>query len=425
MSDPSENFFDMSIASNIVRKIVPLSLRRKLWTIRNIPKGYADQWKSRRLAKKKLPKLHKLAKRKKSSFIGRSIAIVGAFSAPRTGMGRGAELLARCLEAKSIKVTRVNVPTNLASVETTAITIQQCNSVDDISDVIFVINPPLLTTVIETFDTDWLLKRRVIAHWVWELNRLGPDWTKPASYCDEIWAASEFVADAIRSSLPPSFPKPKVVPYPVDIDPFPHPNPTERAAVRLRLGITAEMFVIGYSFTVSSNLPRKNPAGALKAFQLAFGDSKNLRLIIRALDISENEIGWSDFRVAVGGDPRVILIENSNDLSINDFYGAIDLYVSPSRSEGYGLNLVEAIQSGVPVLAIGWSLSSDITRRKNVTPVGFHLVPVQDPQGNYTDIVGASWAEPDIVDFAEKMKIYKSRFDANSGSHRNATGAKS
>jgi glycosyltransferase involved in cell wall biosynthesis len=185
------------------------------------------------------------------------------------------------------------------------------------------------------------------------------------------------------------------------------------------------MFVIGYSFTVSSNLPRKNPAGALKAFQLAFGDSKNLRLIIRALDISENEIGWSDFRVAVGGDPRVILIENSNDLSINDFYGAIDLYVSPSRSEGYGLNLVEAIQSGVPVLAIGWSLSSDITRRKNVTPVGFHLVPVQDPQGNYTDIVGASWAEPDIVDFAEKMKIYKSRFDANSGSHRNATGAKS
>ena len=367
--------------------------------MRTFPKKLANDWKLRRLAKKK-----------KSPFVGRSVSIVGVFGT-RSGLGRGAELLARGFEAKGTKVTRVDVPTSLAPVNHTAITIEQCHSIDDISDVIFVINPPLLTSVIEMFGTNWLLKRQMIAHWVWELDRIGPDWSKPALCCDEIWAASDFVADAVHSSLP-SLPKPKVVPYPVDIDPLTRPTQTERRAVRLRLGIPVDTFVMGYSFAVSSNLPRKNPAGALKAFQVAFDDRNDVRLIIRAMDTFANKSGWSNFRTVATGDPRVILIESSDDLSIKDFYCAIDLYVSPSRSEGYGLNIVEAVQSGVPVLAVGWSLSNDITSRENIMLVGSHPVPVYDPQGNYTDIVGASWAEPDIADFAEKMKLYKTRFDS-------------
>jgi hypothetical protein len=48
-------------------------------------------------------------------------------------------------------------------VDHTAITIEECQSIADSSDVIFVVNPPLLTTVMGEFETDWLLQRQVIA----------------------------------------------------------------------------------------------------------------------------------------------------------------------------------------------------------------------------------------------------------------------
>ena len=50
----------------------------------------------------------------------------------------------------------------------------------------------------------------------------------------------------------------------------------------------------------------------------------------------------------------------NNRLPINDFYAAIDIYLSTSRAEGYGLNLVEAAQAGIPVVTTGWRLAPEI-----------------------------------------------------------------
>ncbi len=95
-----------------------------------------------------------------------------------------------------------------------------------------------------------------------------------------------------------------------------------------------------------------------------------------------------------------------------EFYAAIDTYVAPTRSEGYGLNLVEASQIGLPVIATRWSLSSDILSRPNIFTVDYNLVPVDDPQRHYQFVSGAVWAEPKVEQLAAYLRDMRRRFDS-------------
>jgi glycosyltransferase involved in cell wall biosynthesis len=55
------------------------------------------------------------------------------------------------------------------------------------------------------------------------------------------------------------------------------------------------------------------------------------------------------------------------------FHAAIDVFVSPSRSESFGLAMLEAIASGVPVVA------TETDGAKQLLGINGHLVPIEDP----------------------------------------------
>jgi glycosyltransferase involved in cell wall biosynthesis len=97
-------------------------------------------------------------------------------------------------------------------------------------------------------------------------------------------------------------------------------------------------------------------------------------------------------------------------LTLADFYAALDVYLALFRSEGYGLNLMEAAQTGLPVLATRWGLAPELLALSEMTTVGYNLIPVVDPEGKYDGIAGAEWAEPDIEDAAHQLdNLMKSR----------------
>jgi glycosyltransferase involved in cell wall biosynthesis len=302
-------------------------------------------------------------------------------------------------------VTRVDIPwRGLESIGNTATSAVECEKRgSSISDLIVVASPPVFFQALSMFSLEWLRQRTIVAHWVWELDVVDRDWNDAVKICDEVWASSEFVAQTLKPLCEARSVLLKVVPYPVDIDPFQPPGKEQKLNARRKFDIPEGAFVVGYSFAASSNLPRKNPMGAVAAFQKAFPTDQNVILIIRALDGHVYRQGMMELERAAARDPRIIVVEHSSDLPIADFYAAIDLYVSPARSEGYGLNIVEATQAGRPVVAVEWSLSPDVLGRPGVVSAGYKLVPVTEGQGDYARVKGARWADPYIDDMARKI----------------------
>jgi glycosyltransferase involved in cell wall biosynthesis len=77
---------------------------------------------------------------------------------------------------------------------------------------------------------------------------------------------------------------------------------------------------------------------------------------------------------------------------------ACDVFVSLHRSEGFGLNVAEAMLLGKPVVVTGWSGNLDFTTARNSCLVDFKLVPLTQDYGPYQK--GNRWAEPDIDEAA-------------------------
>lgn len=350
--------------------------------------------------------------RPRRAFSGKHVVVAGLFRSP-TGIGRAAELVSRSLEERGSVISRVDLTTALGMeiVETVGdfVRPEHCLKIDA-TDIVLVLNPDHCF-VLSRFDRRWLLDRCVIGHWIWELETIPRFWKRGAESFDEIWAPTEFVRDSLQAGLGLSFSGPlRVLPYAVTSDPMRTPPPQRREEARRRLQIAPTTQVVGYSFSSLSNYCRKNPEAAVDAFKIAFGpDDASAILLLRCHDLAKTPAERKRLLGRIGNDRRIRVFEHANPLSLADFYAAIDVYLSPSRAEGYGLNLVEATQIGVPVITSDWRLAPDIAALPLIHRVGYDLVPVVDEQGRYADIPGARWGEPRIAELAAELRRLTSR----------------
>jgi len=339
------------------------------------------------------------------AYRGERVAVAGLFQTT-SGLGRGAHLLALDLEAQGAQALRVDLTAALglpiALPRTDTATPAEARRFDA-TDLVVVQNPPSFRKALWAFDPAWLAGRCLVAHWAWELDRLPGFWRRSADVCDEIWASSAFVAEAARASLP-SFDRPiRAVPYPARREPFPPVSPEARRSARAALGLPEEAFVAGYSFAAESGYYRKNPEAAVTAFRAAFPDGP-ARLLLRCHDLDRFPRERARLAQAIAGDPRISLFDGQTRLRLEPFYAALDVYLAPTRGEGYGLNLMEAAQAGVPVVATGYGLSADILETPGVTAVGYDLAPVDDPQRLYRPARGQLWAEPRQADLVAALR---------------------
>jgi glycosyltransferase involved in cell wall biosynthesis len=344
------------------------------------------------------------------SFNGRHVAVAGLFGAG-SGLARAAELAALTLEDRGSKVTRVDLTQSLGLVvrqqDAKWIISTKCTDVD-ITDVVIVMNPDHPSLLV--FDRKWLLGRTIVGHWIWELDVLPPFWKLASDSYDEIWAGTNLNLDTIKTNLP-NFQRPlRLLPYAIHKDPLPKIDPAHRENVRTREGIASSTFVIGYSFSVDSNYYRKNPEDAVRSFVQAFSGERDVVLILRSHDLDNAPLERRTLEKVIAGDRRIRIYDGKNRLSIHDFYHAIDLYFSSSRAEGYGLNLVEAAQAGLPVITSGWRIAPEILALPGVHPVGYDLEAVRDLQGHYAGIRNAVWSRPKIDEFSFVLKAMRDRF---------------
>lgn len=234
-----------------------------------------------------------------------------------------------------------------------------------------------------------------IGYWFWELEKIPTQWADAISKVDEIWTATQFIAEAIRRVTD----KPVIkVPTPIAFD-------VKGRYSRGHFNLPEKVFLFLFSFDFHSFAERKNPHGLIRAFRRAFPASRrDVGLVIKSINGGKKPGAIEALTDVAGDDPRILLRDAF--LSRDEVFGlqsVVDAYVSLHRAEGLGLGLAESMYQGKPVIGTGYSGNLEFMNQTNSALVDYSLVPIRKGEYLYDD-PGFFWAEPDEEHAAHLMR---------------------
>ncbi|KAJ4462193.1 putative glycosyltransferase [Paratrimastix pyriformis] len=252
--------------------------------------------------------------------------------------------------------------------------------------------------------------RYVIGRSMLEVDSLPPEWVARSEEVDEIWAPTTFVERLfLQAGVPPE--KVHLVPEPIDtalfdpavtkVEPLP-PCPVTPLALPIP-GRTADTFVFlsvfkwetrkGWDLLVRAFVeefgPHEDVALVMHTYLYGDADPRNRgkaeRLLLRYLrdeglvkedDTPEAAIARDFPHAPLGPDPtdpgasllglpsvampRIVIHTDEVPVAqMPALYKAANAFVLPTRGEGFGLPIVEAMAMGLPAIVTAWSGPTD------------------------------------------------------------------
>jgi glycosyltransferase involved in cell wall biosynthesis len=255
-------------------------------------------------------------------------------------------------------------------------------------------NADTLPTIMEQGGESLFRDRYNIAVWYWELPTLRPEWHVWMKHFHEFWAPTPFIADTLRR-----YTDKRVTLLP--------PYLTYLQHLRRNTASHSLPRSFVYCFDTNSVLERKNPGALLEAFQRACpinGPHKDVTLTLKITypDHSVPEI--QQLYKACHSDHRVRVIDRLlSDAELFELIGTATAYVSPHRSEGLGLTVVEAMAAGVPVITLPVGGPSCFISPDTALPVDYRLVELAKDHFPYPQ--GFVWADPDLDSLTENLRL--------------------
>lgn len=276
---------------------------------------------------------------------------------------------------------------------------QQHNSEREISDsvrfenAVVCVNADQVARVSRTLDITSLRGRKA-GVWFWELDSFPDEHLRELAYLTEVWVTSSFTYDALQPAAD----------RPVRLVRLPIVPPAERTRfTRASLGMPDDKFVFLTNFDFLSVLQRKNPIGTIHAYRNAFGPDDGAVLIVKSINGDLRAVDSERMR-REAADRADIVFEDSyvSSSGMKAMIELADCYVSLHRSEGYGLNMADAMARETPVIATAYSGNLEF-----MTPTTAELIPFQ-----YTEVGNAAapydsrarWAEPDLDSASDAMR---------------------
>lgn len=231
-------------------------------------------------------------------------------------------------------------------------------------------------------------QRRNIALPLWELDTVSERRVKSLRGFETLWAPSNFVKESLE----------RATQRPVAL--LRHPLHVPASTILERE--PANPLKILFFFDFDSFSTRKNPEGAVKAFQLAFARNEDVLLTIKTRGFAD--VGRRPWLLQQASlDSRIRIIDETLPYEeIRNLLEQHDVFLSLHRSEGFGLGCAEALALGKIVVSTDYGGTRDFISEATGFPVSYQTVPVRE--GEYIDAKGASWAEPSIEHAAERLR---------------------
>lgn len=167
---------------------------------------------------------------------------------------------------------------------------------------------------------------------------------------------------------------------------------------------------------------RKNLFGTLKWLCEAFSSDPDVGIILKTNSgrgtsgdraVTEKAVKDLLSQVRKGPYPAVHLLHgNLTTEEMARLYRRDDVkaFVSLTRGEGFGLPLLEAAASDIPVIATNWSGHLDFLNRGRFLPVNYTLKQIPSTRADGKIFIqGTHWAEPIESDFKKKVAKFRKK----------------
>jgi len=243
---------------------------------------------------------------------------------------------------------------------------------------------------VEEFATE----HRVAGLLYWELEHIPQKWQHGLSKLQPIFAGSSFVQQALFAAGIADAP---IIP----VVPFDRPNKrTPRSS--------DQPFTFFANFDLLSSVVRKNPFAVVQAFMNAFGKRSDVRLIVKSWESQRAQLERTPLLQITKDFPSIQFVHDDlDDEGMRTLIDSCDAYVSLHRSEGLGLGMLEAMCSGLPVIATAYSGNTDFLDATCGIPIPYSLIDVAAPDQPYqVEFLGATarWADPDLAAASGAMR---------------------
>ena len=154
---------------------------------------------------------------------------------------------------------------------------------------------------------------------------------------------------------------------------------------------------------VSSCFPRKGADALLAAFGQAFRASDDVSLIIKTFPNPHNDVE-AQLRKLQAEDahfPHVqIIMDDYSQPQMRALYGISNAVVAPSRGEGFGLPVAEAMLLKLPVITTAWSGQMDFCDESKVWLCDYHFAK----STSHFSSTHSAWADPDVGHLSRLMQ---------------------
>jgi glycosyltransferase involved in cell wall biosynthesis len=115
-----------------------------------------------------------------------------------------------------------------------------------------------------------------------------------------------------------------------------------------------------------------------------------------------------------GPTPSLVVQPQVTPAQAASLYKGADAFILPSRAEGMGLAVLEAMSSGLPVIVTRWGGYLDLANDSNSYLIDCSMVEVPDDFVlDHPEYRGLHWAEPDVAHLRRLMRqVFQNRGEA-------------